>query len=46
MEELNNEQKAFLAGFKASWEGWNWEWPFEWSSDQEIWDDIKENYKK
>ena len=39
---LTDLQKAFLEGFKCSWEGWNWEWPFEGDKDEKIWEEIKD----
>lgn len=44
--KLNKEQKIFIAGFKTSAEGFNGEYPFEYSSDEEIWEEIKNRFKE
>ena len=40
------EQAAFLAGFLASGEGWNGEWPFEGEPEDYVWDCIRGRYEK
>jgi len=41
-------QKAFLAGFKITGEGYNYEYPYQdyGHNDEEIWDDIKDRYER
>lgn len=42
MEKLNDVERAFLEGFKASGEGYNGEYPFEGETDEKIWESIKD----
>lgn len=45
--ELNKEQKIFLAGFRASSEGFNGEYPFyEDCSNEQVWENIKYRFKE
>lgn len=43
---LNEKERIFLEGFKASGEAWNREWPFKGVNDENIWKELKETFQK